>query len=47
MRQDTDDRRAEMDAAAKTAEQRHVETMTVFRQQGRALEAPIKRTAPK
>lgn len=38
MRQDTDDRRAEMDAAAKAAEQRHVETMTVLRQQGRALD---------
>lgn len=54
MRRDTDDRRAEMDAAAKAAEQRHIKTMTVLRQQGRALErqgraleAPIERTAPK
>ena len=40
MRQGTDARRAEMDAAAKAAEQRHTETM-------RALEALIERTAPK
>lgn len=38
MRRGTDARRAEMDAAAKAAEQRHVETMTVLQQQGRALD---------
>ena len=31
-------RRAEIDAATKAAEQRHIETMTVLRQQGRALD---------
>ena len=34
----TEARRAEIDAATKAAEQRHTETMTVLRQQGRALE---------
>ncbi len=38
MRRGTDARRAEMDAAAKAAEQRHIETMTVLQQQGRALD---------
>ena len=38
MHRGTEARRAEMDAAAKAAEQRHTETMTVLRQQGRALD---------
>lgn len=54
MHRGTDARRAEMVAAAKAAEQRHIETMTVLQQlggaldrQSRDLEALIERTAPK
>lgn len=38
MRRGIDARRAEMDAAAKAAEQRHIKTMTILRQQGGALD---------
>lgn len=37
MRRGIDARRAEMDVAAKATEQRHIKTMTILQQQGRAF----------